>query len=189
MRIPTRAFAIVLLVVLLGCAGGSTSKPESAVAPGADFAAYQTFGWQSASGGPIHSEPPPSIRDAGIYQAIRTQLIEKGYRETEGEPDFRISYETESYTTERQSSPVRIGVGVGSWGGNVGGGVGTSVPVGSQGVVATRETRLTIRAVDPNTNRELWIGTTTGDLGQGLDSGVVEKAVASTMKEFPSRRK
>jgi hypothetical protein len=77
---------------------------------------------------------------------------------------------------------------MGTFGGPVGVGVGTSAPVGGGSVVATRETRLTIRAVDPKDNREVWVGTT-GDIQQGLDAVVVEKTVAGTMKEFPARRK
>ena len=189
MNLPMRGSAVVLLFVWLGCVGCATSKPESATAPGADLAAYASFGWQSAGGSSTASRPPLSIQDANIYNAIRTQLIEKGYREVENQPDFLVGYETESYTTEKKTNPVRIGVGVGSWGGNVGGGVSTSVPVGPEGVVAARETRLTIRAVDPKNNREVWVGTTTGGIQQGLDAGVVEKAVAGTMKKFPTRRK
>jgi hypothetical protein len=189
MKPPMRDFAAMLPFILLGCAVGAGSKPESAIAPGADIAAYASFGWQPPSGSPGAADPPLSIRDANIQGAIRTQLVQKGYREVEYEPDFRIGYELEAYTTEKQSNPVRIGVGVGSWGGNVGGGVSTSVPVGPQGVVATRETRLTIRAVDQKSNREVWVGTTAGEIEQGLDGGAVEKAVAGTMKGFPARRR
>ena len=189
MNQPLRGFAAVLPFLLLGCASGAGSKPESATAPGADIAGYASFGWEPAGGSPGAASPPLSIRDANIQGAIRTQLVRKGYREVEDEPDFRIRYETEAYTTEKKSNPVRIGVGVGSWGGNVGGGVSTSVPVGPQGVVAARETRLTIRAVDPKSNREVWVGTTAGEIEEGLDGGAVEKAVAGTMKGFPARRR
>jgi hypothetical protein len=63
------------------------------------------------------------------------------------------------------------------------------VPLGSEGVTTSQETRLTIRAVDQKSNREVWLGTTTGDLGEGLDAGVVDKAVAGLAHGFPARRR
>jgi hypothetical protein len=181
-------FVGVLLFVLFGCASGF--QTESAAAPGADIAAYASFGWlPGGDGAEGASERPRSIADANVYAAIRMQLVEKGYREVEVEPDFRIGFEASAHTREKVERPVRIGVGVGSWGGHVGGGVTGSVPVGSEGVTTTQETRLTIRAVDQESNREVWLGTTTGDLGEGLDAGVVEKAVAGLLDGFPARRR
>ena len=181
--------AFVLLFVLLGCATGAPAKRESVTAPGADIAAYSSFTWASASESPSASQPPLSIFDANIHDAIRKQLIEKGYREVEDEPDFRIGFETAAYIAEKVSNPVRIGVGVGSWGSNVGGGVSTSVPVGPEGVVSAQETRLSIRAVDQKSNREVWVGTATGGITEGLDAGAVEKVVSRTMAEFPDKRR
>jgi len=184
-----RDCAVAFLFALLGCATGSSSKPESTTAPGADLAGYRSFGWQLASGSPTTPDQPLSIRDANIQKAIRAQLIEKGYREVEETPDFRMSYEETAYLKEKTSSPVRIGIGVGSWGGHVGGGVGASVPVGSDGVVTTPESRLTIHAVDQRTNTEVWVGSVTGDIEHGLDAAAVDKAVAGMLEGFPARRR
>ena len=189
MNMPMSGFAGVLLFVLLGCASGGAYQTESATAPGADIAAYASFGWLASDAGDGATEPPLSIPDANLHNAIRAQLLEKGYREVEENPDFRVGFETTAHMKEKASNPVRIGVGMGSWGGNVGGGVSTSVPVGSEGVTTTPETRLTIRAVDQKSNREVWVGTTTGDMQQGLDAAVVEKAVAGTLEGFPARRR
>jgi hypothetical protein len=179
----------VLLFFLLGCASGG-AHVESATAPGADIAAYASFGWlpasESAEGA---AERPLSIGETNLYAAIRKQLIERGYREVEASPDFRIGFETAPHTQEKTSRPFHVGIGVGSWGGNVGGGVSTSVPVGSERVTTTAETRITIRAVDVKSNREVWLGSATRDVQEGLDAGVVEKAVAEVMEEFPERRR
>jgi len=188
MRLRVSHAAFVLLFVLLGCASGGSPKRESVTAPGADIAAYETFGWQPASESPGASQPPLSILDASIHDAIRAQLIQKGYREVADAPEFRISFETAAYIKEKVSNPVRIGVGVGSWGGNVGGGVSTSVPVGSEGVVSEQETRLTIRAVDEKSNREVWVGSTAGEIREGSGAAAIEKAVAGTMEKFPAKR-
>jgi hypothetical protein len=179
----------VLLFFLLGCASGG-AHVESATAPGADIPAYASFGWlpasESAEGA---AERPLSIGETNLYAAIRKQLIERGYREVEASPDFRIGFETAPHTQEKTSRPFNVGIGVGSWGGNVGGGVSTSVPVGSERVTTTAETRITIRAVDVKSNREVWLGSATRDVREGLDAGVVEKAVAEVMEEFPERRR
>ena len=189
MNVSTFGSAGVLLFLLLGCASGA-SQTESVTAPDADIAGYASFGWlpagDSAEGA---SERPLSIADANLYGAIRKQLVEKGYREVETNPDFRVGVETAPHTEEKSSRPFSIGVGMGSWGGNVGGGVSTSVPVGSERVTTTAETRITIRAVDVKSNREVWLGSTTRDVQEGLDAGVVEKAVAGLLEEFPSRRR
>jgi Domain of unknown function (DUF4136) len=176
------ALAFALLLSLLGCTNTSPSKPDTMTAPGADIAGYQSFGWTSASG-----QAPTTILDTNIHDAIRTQLLQKGYVESDSAPDFRVAYEITAYDVEKKSSPMRIGVGVGSWGGNVGGGVGTSVPVGGGNSPATQN-RLTIRAIDAATNKEVWIGTTTADIKQGLDQKAVRQTVAGTLQSFPQRR-
>jgi len=189
MKRRMRSPAGVLLCLALGCATGGSWKPESTTAPDADLAAYASFGWHAAGDHPRAGDPPLSISDANVRNAIRAQLIEKGYREVEQDPDVRIRFATEAHSAEKASSPVRIGVGVGSWGGPVGGGVSTSVPVGREGVVTTQEIRLTIRVVEAKGNREVWVGSTTGSGDRGLDANAVEKAVAGLLAEFPERRK
>jgi hypothetical protein len=177
-----RALTLAMLLTLLGCASSAPSKPDSMTAPGADIAGYKTFGWASAA-----AQAPTTILDSNVHDAVRAQLLAKGYVETDTAPDFRVGFDVSAYDVKQKSSPVRIGIGVGSWGGNVGAGVGTSVPVGG-GNSATSENRLTIRAVDSTSNKEVWIGTTTGDIKQGLDERAVKRAVAGTMQTFPPRR-
>ena len=189
MGMRTFGSAGVLLFLLLGCASGG-ARTESATAPGADIPAYASFGWlpagDAAEGA---SERPLSIAEANLYGAIRKQLVERGYREVEVNPDFRIGFETAAHMEEKTSRPFNIGIGMGSWGGNVGGGVSTDVPVGSERVTTTAQTRITIRAVDVKSNREVWLGSTTRDVQEGLDAGVVEEAVADLMDDFPERRR
>jgi hypothetical protein len=84
-----RAFAAVSMFGLLGCATGARSKTESVIAPGADIAAFASFGWQSAGESPGAGNPPRSIADANIQNAIRAQLVEGC--EVEHAPDLLIS--------------------------------------------------------------------------------------------------
>jgi hypothetical protein len=178
----------LLIVLALGCASGGGWRTETATAPGADLAAYASFGW-AGDGQQAPGQAALSIADANVRDAIRKQLVAKGYREVERNPDVRIGFETSTRARERTREPIRVGVGVGSWGGNVGGAVDASVPVGSEGVTTVAETRITIRAVDPKDAREVWIGTSTGEVREGLDAGAVAQAVAAVLEDFPARRR
>jgi hypothetical protein len=181
---------LLLLGLALGCASGARWRAESTTAPGADLAAYASFGWLAAGDGQAGAGAAPlSIAEANVRKAVRSQLVAKGYREVEVSPDLRIGLEIATQARERTREPVRVGVDVGSWGGNVGGSVGASVPVGSEGVTTVAETRITIRAVDPGDARELWIGSATGELREGLDASAVDQAVAAALADFPARRR
>jgi hypothetical protein len=189
MKPSLHLIAAVLLALAQGCTS-SAPKPDSVTSPGSDIPAYSTFSWHAAAGSTgTTTAPPLSILDTNIHDAIRAQLIAKGYREVAESPDFIVAYDIAPYQVEKKSSsPVSIGIGVGSWGGNVGGGVGTSVGVGGgQGTDSTMN-RLTIRAADAKTTKEVWMGTTAADIKQGLDASAVDKAVAGTMAGFPARR-
>jgi hypothetical protein len=178
----SRVLMLALVLSLLGCTS-SAPKTDSMTAPGSDIPGYRTFGWASAT-----AQAPMTILDTNIHDAIRAQLLAKGYVEADEAPDFRVAFDVSSYETTKKSSPMRIGVGVGTWGGNVGGSVGTSVPVGGGGGEPATQNRLTIRAVDAKSTKEVWVGTTTSDIKQGLDRNAVDQAVAATMKKFPRRR-
>jgi hypothetical protein len=177
--------SILAACALLGCASSAPPKPESVTAAGVDLGAYHSFGWQTPGGQPT-ATPPSSILDTNVYNAIRAQLLAKGYVEADENPDFRISFAMQPYTVEKKSSPFSIGIGMGTFGNNVGGSVGASVPVGG-GTEENTLQQLVIRAVAPQTSKELWVGTSAGDLKQGLDAAAVNKAVAATMKGFPAR--
>lgn len=181
-----RGSAVAILWLLLGCASGGSPKTETTIAPGADVAAFASFSVQPAGGSASEASAPLSILDANVQKAIRERLVLKGYREVAEHPDLRISFETAAYVAEKTKNPVQIGLGVGSFGGPVGVGVGTSTPVGG-GVTTAQETRLTIRAVDPKQNQEVWVGTTTGLATQNLDSTGAAQAVADTLADFPAR--
>lgn len=169
-----------MLIAVLGCAGSPDAKPRWVEAAGSNISGYETFGWLDRSG-----QPPVTILDNQIRDAIRADLLQKGYVETDRSPDFRVGHETFEAAAVKQGNPVRIGIGVGSWGGNVGGSVGTSVDVGDKEKVV-QQLSVTIRAVDPDDDREVWIGTT-APMGDRPDAATVSKTVAGVMKGFPAR--
>jgi len=190
LRSVARAFGLSLGLGLaaLGCASSSKGPTEVSVLPDANIASYATFGWLPAAAPAGASEAPVSILDSNLKDAIRAQLALRGYRESDSHPDLRIGFETVTAAVEEvKESPFRVGLGVGGFGGPVGVGVGTSAPVGKSTVTTNQETRLTIRAVDTQRNKEVWAATTGGLDPRSLDASGVEKAVANTLAAFPSR--
>lgn len=170
---------LAAMITLGGCAGDSGSGPRWAEAPDAGMAARDTFAWEGASGTPV------TILDEHIRDSIRARLLAKGYVESSGEADFLVSHETIESEALDEGHPVRIGIGVGSWGGRVGGSVGTSVDVGEKAKMVNR-LNITIRALDPRARRELWMGTTTA-LPEVPEPAAIERAVDGVMKHFPGR--
>lgn len=178
----SRMMAVVaLLATLNGCASTKESKPQWVQASDVDISAYSTFEWAEG-----FREPPESIIDNQIRDALHTELIRKGYVETSDAPDFLVSYEAVEEDAVERRNPVSIGIGMGTWGGNVGGSVGTSVDVG-EGDRVRHQQRITIRALDPESKREVWIGVT-APLVEQPDAASVNRAVVGVMKGFPISR-
>ena len=148
---------------------------------GADIAAYATFGWIDE-----FSAAPKTILDQQISNALRNGLRTRGYLETSDMPDFRVGYETIELETTERSNPVRIGFGVGSWGGSSGGSVGSSVDVGG-GEEVLLQHQLVVQLVDSRTDEEVWIGTT-ATFEQHAGAGAIDSVVAELLEGVPSKR-
>lgn len=167
-----------ILLTLFGCAGDPSSKPVWVAASDVDFTTLDTFGWQSGA-------TPATIIDTEIRSAIRSALTTKGYQETTADPDFLVAHETVERDAIKQGNPVRIGIGVGSWGGNVGGSVGTSVDVGEKDKMI-QELRIAIHMLDSAGEREIWTGTS-GAMPERPVAEAVAAAVAELLEAFPSK--
>jgi hypothetical protein len=176
-----RGLALTLVVLLAACTTPVPPDHESQIAPDANFAAYRTFGWQPPPAG--SADEPTRLLDTNIRNAIRTEMTRRGYTEVDADPQLRVAYETAA--DERvKSNPFRIGIGLGSFGSNMGG----SVNVGSPSVQSYREGRLTIHVLDAAANRELWFGSIAGSIEKGnLDADAVARAVALAMQDLPAR--
>jgi len=187
-RTAGTAVAVLVLVgaTVAGCAS-SRWQTQAGAAPGSDLAGYATFGWQHAAG--TSADVPLSIAEANLRSAMRKQLVARGYRETDVDPDLRIAFAADTRLVERTAPSPRVGIGVGSWGGRVGTSVGTSVPVGEDRVSSRAAAQVTIRAVDPKTHVEVWLGTGSGELDPGLDPRAVDELVSQLMKDFPASRR
>ncbi len=150
--------------------------------PAADFSAFRSYGWAPAPGLDT-ADAPLMLLDRNVRAAIAAEMKRRGYVESQESPDLRISWETAS-AEKVESNPVRVGIGVGSWGGNFGG----SVNVGSPGVRNYREGTLVIHAIDAGRNAEVWQGRVSGRISKGsIEPEAVNVAVATAMRDFPAR--
>lgn len=168
-------------LLLAGCAA-SPPQPESMRDPTADFASYRTFGWAPAPG-VDGADAPLQLLDRNLRSAIAEEMHRRGYTESAESPDLRMTYDTASQQ-KIENQPVRVGIGVGSWGGNVGG----SVNVGSPSVRSYQEGTLVIHAVDTARNAEVWQGRISSRMSKGsLEPAAVTGAVRAAMQDFPAR--
>ena len=168
-------------VMLAGCAA-TPPQPESMRDPTANFSSYRTFGWAPAPG-VSGTDAPLQLLDRNIRESIVAEMRRKGYEESAESPDLRIAYETAS-TEKIESQPVRVGVGVGSWGGNVGG----SINVGTPSVRNYEEGTLVIHAIDSARNAEVWQGRIASRLSKGsTEPAAIAAAVGTAMRDFPAR--
>jgi len=173
--------ALFAALLVGGCAS-APRQPESMRDPSANWASYATYGW-APSPGVNGTDQPLLMLDQNIRRAIAGELQRRGYVEAAENPDLQIAYETTS-AEKVESNPVRVGIGVGSWGGNVGG----SVNVGSPSVRNYREGTLVIHAVDAARNAEVWQGRISSRTGKGsTEAAAIASAVATAMRDFPTR--
>ena len=175
--------ALGLAILAAGCAS-QAPQPTSMRDPQADFSAYETFALKDGPSGDASSQSV-SIVEGYIRAAITAELKGKGYVEAAAgtEPDLRIEYEAAS-EKKLKNNPFRIGVGVGGYGSNVGGGVG----VGSSSVKNVTEGTLVIHAIDPVRKTEVWQGRASRELGKGnIEPAVVQAGVAELLRDFPAR--
>jgi hypothetical protein len=179
--------AIALAATAAGFIAGCASpppKPETMRDPGVNFTNFKTFGW--TAGGTVDAgDAPLKLLDANIRAAIVDVMKRKGYVEAAAgaTPDLRMAYETAS-AEKVESNPVRVGIGVGSWGGNMGG----SVSMGSPSVRNFTEGTLVVHAIDTARNAEVWQGRVSGKMTKGsVEGAAIHQAVAQAMADFPVR--
>jgi hypothetical protein len=174
---------MITVMFVAGCAS-PPPQPETMRDPAANFAGYSTFAW-TAGGVTDATEAPIRLLDANLRASITEVLQRKGYvLAPEGAaPDLRIAFETAS-ADKIENNPVRVGVGMGSWGGNFGG----SVNMGSPSIRNYKEGTLVIHAIDHARNAEVWQGRVSGKITKGsLEPAAIDQAVRTAMADFPVR--
>lgn len=142
-----RFVGIALLVCVASCSSGPKVRVDRD--SHTDFASYKTFSWQD----PSENHRTSTLVGERVKGAIVGALQSKGYKLTDS-PDFRVSYVLNVYERPKQSG-VRLGVGAGGSSGNVGGGVGLSIPLGKRTEIAGT---MTIDIIDAKRNAQVWTG-------------------------------
>lgn len=176
-----RALLSCVVIMLAACTSTSAPEHRSEKDPKADIGAWSTFGWKAPSA--AEADEPARMLDVNIRNAIVAELTKRGYREDTASPQFLVTYETAAQDKVK-SSPFSVGIGMGSFGGNVGGSVGVSSPT----VRSYREGRLGIHVIDAAANQEVWFGTVEGRVdNQSLDAATVARVVALAMESLPAR--
>jgi hypothetical protein len=174
--------SLLAVLLLAGCATSAPPEPRSMRDPDADFTTYRTFGW-APTPSPAGTDAPLQLLDKNIREAIAAEMKRKGYAEAQDNPDLKIAYET-AKADKIENNPVRVGVGIGGWGGNVGGSVGVSSP----SVRNFTEGQLVIHAIDSAKNAEVWQGSVSGKLTKGsVEPSAIRYAVSTAMRDFPAR--
>lgn len=166
-----------------GCAS-APAEPQTMRDAAADFGSYASFALAQA---PAGQEPAQAatIVDGYIRAALASEMKSKGYVEAPAgaTPDLVVEYAAAS-AEKLKNNPFRIGVGVGSYGGNVGGGVG----VGSPSVRNVKEGSLAVHVIDPERKAEVWRGSIARELGKGgVRPELVQAAVTELFSDFPAR--
>jgi hypothetical protein len=180
MRILPR-LTLLTLALLAGCAS-APPEPTSMRDPAANFPAYRSFGWAPVTA-PDGSDQPLALLDKNIREAIAAEMKRKGYVESQDNPDLKISFET-AKSEKVENNPVRIGIGIGGYGSNMGGSVG----VGSPSVRSFTEGTLVIHAIETAKNAEVWQGSIAGKITNGsVEPAAIQHAVSTAMRDFPAR--
>jgi Domain of unknown function (DUF4136) len=186
-RLPRASFVVAALAIgatiVSGCVS-SAPQPTSMLDAQADFSAYKTFGWDTSVSGD-GSGQALSLLDSNIRAAIKSEMTRKGYQEAPAgtTPDLLMSFEA-AKAEKIKSNPIRVGVGVGSYGNSGGGGVS----VGSPSAKNVKEGTLVVHAIDPKRNAEVWQGRMSRELGKGnADPAVIQSAVADVLHDLPGR--
>ena len=190
-RLRRTSLAVIGLALgvatLIGGCASTAPQSESMRDPNADFNSYKTFGWDTTTSADASGQPQPlSIIDSNIQAAIATELKGKGYEEAAAgaNPDLIISYEKAREQTLK-NNPIRIGIGVGGYGGHGGASVGAS----SASVKNVDVGTLVVHVIDRGRNAEAWTGRVSGELSKGgtVEPAVIQSAVAELFREFPPR--
>jgi len=176
-----RVVACAAIALLAAACASSPPEPVSMRDSSVDFAKFKTFGWVTPGG--ATTGQPLGLLDQNLRAAISAELNARGYVAATEKPDLLITYEA-AKAQKIESNPVRVGIGVGGWSGNVGG----SVNVGSPSVRNYQEGSLVIHAIDAERNAEVWQGQLSAKLSKGgADPAAVRAAVGKAMKDFPAR--
>jgi hypothetical protein len=179
-------FGPALVLALVACSLAHGQDVRTNYLPGTDFLKYHTYKWvNEVAGEPVMGGHPDQILDAQIKRAIDSQLIAKGFAETDSDKaDLFIAYQV-ALGAEKQWT----GTGWGDrpwgpgWGMAMGTATSSTIAVGA----------LVLDVYDPAAKKAVWIGLATQSLEPGKspekNQKKLDKAMKKLLKGFPPGRK
>lgn len=175
------ALALLSAVTIMGCSGIPVKRDYDEAA---DFARLKTYAW--------HAAPPDTdgladntlMRDR-VRAAVNNALEAKGFKKSEGDPDFKVAYR---YMIEKEESSSGVHTGLGLGFGSRGSFGSLGLGVGSGGGESEMET-LAIDILDAETGALLWHGFTKQTLVRYTDprrtTEHINAAVKAILAKFP----
>jgi hypothetical protein len=179
--------AIGTMLTFIGCS--PTSHIE--VAQGVNFNNYKTFGWANDSGVKKAGRTDNDIVDNNIKNSIGSELEEKGWQETDQQPDVLLDYNvTLQKGVKKEAEPVYaypyMGYFYSPWRGRMGHYYNPAFFSGYRTYnVPFKEGTMTVNMVDAKTNKPIWQGWATGDVtSRNVTSKEAQADVKSIFKKL-----
>lgn len=173
----------LLAASLTACESGPTIRSQTD--PGADFSAYQTYGFFDEM--PGQQKLYPSFVDQYIKEAIIREMQARGYRK-EASPQLLLNYHRQSSEKVQVTQTAAPAGYYGYRRGFYAWGAGTVV---TTDVDTYREGTLIIDVVDAAASKLLWEGIAIARISEKIRENpkpVIDGAVMEMFAEFPGRR-
>jgi uncharacterized protein DUF4136 len=186
-----RRLAAVLLGAALVLATGCAVRPviRAHTAPGANVAAYRTYGFFDKLG--TDDSSYSSLLSTYLKSATALELESRGYRRAESNPDLLVNFHLgEKERIEGHAGP-SLGLGLGrGWGWRSGYSWGLGMGVNDMDLRTTTEGTLTIDVVDRARNELIWAGSAVAQItSKTLDDpkAAIDRTVPLIFAKYPGR--
>lgn len=180
-----RLIAVVGITGLLLTAGCQSQDVVTDYDTGADFSTLQRFGWLPEQPDNIDKQFQPLL--AGRVKTALEQSLPAQFNPSDAghPPDFLVRYFVRPVKKLVDDRP-QAGIGIGSFGGNVGGGISLNFPLG--GNKFDQKAEIIIDFLAPSDKRLLWRGSQEVALSSSepeANTQQVQKAVSEILRKFP----
>jgi len=188
---PLRRATVALLGAALVFAAGCASKPviRAHTAPGANIAAYRTYGFFEKLG--TDDSSYSSLLSMYLKSATALEMESRGYRLAASNPDLLLNFHLgEKDRIEGRASP-SFGLSMGrGWGWRSGYAWGLGMGINDTDLRTTTEGTLTVDVVDRARNELIWAGSAVAEItSKTLDDpkGAIDRTVPLIFAKFPGR--
>ncbi|WP_269617876.1 DUF4136 domain-containing protein [Zhongshania sp. BJYM1] len=179
-----KIFALIAPLLLLTLSGCSTTDVVTDYNPRADFSRYERYTISDTSG--ADKAVSPFVVD-NVKESLERQLKVGLYKlaNSPENSDFLVRYYVAEAAETIDRSP-RIGLGLGSFGGNFGVSTSVGVPLGKDKIV--RNIQIIIDLLNPADKKLTWRGSIVIELDDRdpkANANAIERAVTEIWHQFP----